>query len=296
MAAGLNAILAPSVNASGYRNFKIKSIARNACFIVINTDLISDFSPMLIQLRKQAPDAGVIVIDSMKSDFADNADVFIRVSPGTEPEALKEIMQKKSSKLRFIDKNKWSDCQNLTAGRKVYLIYNPANMIGFKPIAALTLIPIFTAPNAAYLSKFELSNIRDLLDDSSIDCLYIIGRTPHLDRDYKSIISQDCFIPDARVNVFLPASAFTEIKGSIIGYDGKVKRLKQLVPSKGESQSDVAIIDAVIKKMMIKPTAVKKQKLRKAKVPGSRQKIRGNNNRNLIVRESGYAYRNTRFS
>ncbi len=296
MAKALKAPLAPSININGYRGFNLMNIARNACLIVLNTDLIADFSPWFLRLRRRSPNARIIVIDSVENDLIDKADMFIRIAPRTESLALKELLRKKPGKPKIIANNTWQEYQDLSSRRKIYLIYHPVHVDGVKLPAGPVLVPVLTAPNASYLSKHNLSNAADLYGDKNIDCLCIIGKKPDLKRRYERIINQDCFIPDNEVSVFLPASAFTEVRGSVFGADGRMKKLKPIVAPKGESRSDVEIIDALIEKMAVNPAAAKKQVLRRAKTAVRRSKNTADNGWHLIVRENGYAYRNTRLS
>ena len=80
MAKALGAPVAPLVKFNAPSKNMIKGIARNSCFIFVNTDLMADHSSLLLQLREQAPDSRMIVIDSIKSKVTEGTSALFRLT------------------------------------------------------------------------------------------------------------------------------------------------------------------------------------------------------------------------
>ncbi|GAI77560.1 unnamed protein product, partial [marine sediment metagenome] len=90
----------------------------------------------------------------------------------------------------------------------------------------------------------------------------IIGTAPKLNRKYKTIIVQDCFPPQFRFDLFLPAATFAEVNGSVVNIEGKIKRIRKAIEPLGKSKSDDWII-AQISKRLNHNTKNRKPKKRK---------------------------------
>ncbi|MBA7654461.1 Periplasmic nitrate reductase [subsurface metagenome] len=141
------------------------------------------------------------------------------------------------------------------------------------------------------------SSTMDLLQDKNIDCLYLLGTAPKLNRKYKTIIVQDCFPPQVRFDLFLPTATFAEVNGSVVNIEGKIKRIRKAIEPLGKSKSDDWII-AQISKRLNHNTKNRKPKKRKTIISAiaKNRKVGEEYPIHLIVRENSYSFRGHRLS
>jgi anaerobic selenocysteine-containing dehydrogenase len=77
------------------------------------------------------------------------------------------------------------------------------------------------------------------------ECLYLIGESPRLASPCKTLIVQDCFVPDSDFDLFLPAAMPTEYDGSFINNNGKLKVMRKAAEPSGKARPDDWIIKEI---------------------------------------------------
>ncbi len=269
-------------------------------FLVVNTDLISDFSPLLLKLRMQSKiKSTIVVIDSLENKFTDLADLWLQPKPGKESETLKLLFARgKKMNTTGISHETLERCKDMLKKKNVYVLYNPADSRRIDVPKSVRILPLHSYINA--LKIFEMGtdgSVDDILKKKTIDCLYTIGVLPRLQKRYKTVIVQNCFPPPFEFDVFLPTATFVETRGSMINIEGKVKKVRKAIDPIGKSKPDDWIFHQVstILKYDIKKH---KSKQRKKMLFNVFKNIKMNKKYpvNLLVRENCYTYQGHRLS
>jgi NADH dehydrogenase/NADH:ubiquinone oxidoreductase subunit G len=291
----LNAkITAPMLIHGAGGSLKMDRIQGRIAFIVVNTDMVADFSVLFLKLRKRFKNKALfIIVNAIGNMSARWADVILKPEPGTELDLVKALTgQNKTSNKYGIAATDIMKVRSMLDNRKIYLLYNATNFHGTDLGKAVKEMPLYSQPNSAKVAKSGLDDTYEkILDNKSIDCLYLIGSAPKLSREYKKIIVQDCFMPDYDCDVFLPAATFAETSGSIIDIEGKKKRVQKAIEPAGKSQPDDWIFDTLAQMMNIEPGKGKNRKnIRKGKhvtriKPSRAFPVQ------LMLRENTYRYR-----
>ncbi|MBN2620215.1 (2Fe-2S)-binding protein [candidate division WOR-3 bacterium] len=226
--------------------FDFKGITKKAAFIIVNTDLISDFSPLLMRLRQRLNDPRFIVIDAIRSQFAQNADLWLRPIAGQEQEVIDDLTSKNSNGIAGIPKADMLRALELLAGKDPYLVYNTMSVTGVHSGKGMKVIPLNSSVNAATITRMGITaTMSDVLDDSTLTCLYCIGAGPRPGRQYATVIAQDCFLPAFDCDLILPSATFVETGGTVVALDGKKKRVRKAVTPAGKSRSDEWIFSEI---------------------------------------------------
>ena len=286
-------ISAPLAVENNLRPLNLKEFKNDSIFIILNTDLVSDFSPLLLKLRRQMPDAKFIVIDVLDSMMAQIADLWLRPKLGCESDLLRILF----SQTKVANRTGIAGCdiefaKNLLANKSVYLLYNPKNISNLELPDAVQSIPLSSQVNTLKILEQGLTcSIEDLLNNKSIDCLYLVGIAAKLSREYKTIIVQDFFSGVRDFDLFLPAATFAEVDGSVIDIEGNIKKLRKALEPTGEAMSDDWIINEIGKVLKCalnnKPKSLRSSSVQTLK----HNKLSKAYPYNLIVREDCYGYR-----
>ena len=275
------------------RPFDYKDIKSESVFILLNTDMVSDLSPLLLKMRARAKAASiVIVIDSIETPSAKSADYWIRSEPGKEQDILKQLLTRgKTGRRAGISTRAISECKELCAGKNIYVVSNADNIKDISMPKYVRVLPVTNTVNAIPLSKkrFEVSDT-ELMDDKDIDCLYLIGTAPKMNRKYETVIVQDCFLPSFDFDLFMPAATFVETKGSFINIEGKIKKLYKAIEPPGHARSDDWIIKQIIGKLK-GSSGVRKISKKRTKKTVTYGRVTKKYPYQLIVRENCYTFR-----
>lgn len=266
-------------------------------FIVLNTDLIEDFSVFLLKAKISLKDSPVIiVIDPIKTKLAESADLWLRPEPGREWELLDLILsEERLQDFVWIKKKEIIEARRLIAHRQVCVFYNPNNIKNERKKEDLKYLPLIRSLNHSILNSTNLFRPDDILNNKDIECLYLIGTNIPKTKRYKKVIVQDSFLPDFDFDLFLPSATFMEVEGSFIDMFGKEKRLKKVIEPLGNSRADDWIIKTIVDKIDFE--IVKKEGLREPnKEIGKEERVDPEYPFYLIVRENGFRYRNKSLS
>jgi NADH dehydrogenase/NADH:ubiquinone oxidoreductase subunit G len=273
--------------------FNLKEIKGEAAFIILNTDMVNDFSPLLLKLKAKIKTKPIfVVIDAIETQGVKMADFRLSPKPGKEQDLLNQLFaKKKTSSKSGVSAGDIAECKELLDNKNIYVLYNTFNIRNIVLPKHVQALPLTSMVNALPISKlhFESSNI-ELLQDKDIDCLYLIGTAPKLNRKYKTIVVQDCFLPAFDFDLFLPAATFAETNGSFVNIEGKNRKLRKAIEPPGQAKSDDWIIDQLHKKLQ---GSVRTGKIRKKKREENSKHtgVSKNYPLQLIVRENCYAYR-----
>ncbi len=226
--------LAVSINnLKDYNSIDYNALKMPGVIIAINVDLITDYSVLLLKLKQLWGDnLSIISIDSIKT----------RISR-KELEMLEALINNEDDKLlKYISEEQINRIKDIVKDKNIYLFYEPGN-VDIKNIPELVkLIPLHSKTNLLKLKEMVVEGIDEIIEDDGIECLYLIGESPELKKDYKKIIVQDQFLPQFKFDIFLPTATFVEVGGTFIGIDGEVKVIKQVIKPIKQARSDEWII------------------------------------------------------
>jgi hypothetical protein len=287
-------ISAPVALDGAVHPLSLKMVKDNGVIIVMNTDMVSDFSPLLVRLRmrlKKQPT--IIVIDSATNRLAENAALWLQPRPGKEYDVLKLIVGRKGMRnTTGISDETIASCRTLLEKKAAYVFYNPANINNVELPKGVHGVPLSSQINTSKIFDMGMDNaVDDRGGQKTISCLYAIGVIPGLSKKYKTVIVQNCYPPPFDFDVFLPVATFAETRGHAVSMDGKVKKIKKAIDPVGKSKPNDWIIQQVgnilnydVKKH--KPARRKRRRLH------SYKNIKTNKNYpiNLLVRENCYMY------
>lgn len=288
-------LAAPSSSDDTPLPLALKKIRNDAAIVIVNTDMVGDYSVLLLRLRRKLKGrATFIVIDALTRASDRFADIVLKPIPGTEKEVIDVLcgtgrLLKKSG----VTASEIELAMQLVKGRKLYVLYDPCHFNPGTPGKVSQTIRLYRQPNTLMIADRGADHpVEDILRSTDIDCLYLAGVAPRLDRKYRTIIVQDCFLPDFDFDVFLPAATFAEINGRMVDLEGKIKRLRRAIEPIGKAMPDEEIIDSIARAMgveLIKKPKPKKHKRTKRTIIEKTSKAYPVH---LIVRENAYVYRN----
>jgi len=275
---------------------------KKIALFVLNVDLIEDFSVFLLNLRNFLNENPlVIVIDPIQTKIAEAADIWLRPEANKEWEVLNLILSSdKLTDFAGIQKQELIEVRRLLKNREVCVLYNPNNIKECKCSNELKCFPLVSSLNHTFLSKANILKAMDVLNNSAIECLYLIGATIPKTKKYKKVIVQDCFLPDFDFDLFLPSATFIEVDGSFIDIKGKEKRLEKVFEPRGNSRPDEWIIKSIVERMDFERFKTGSSFIDIK--PGVEKVKTEDEDKNsdypfyLIVRENGFRFRNKRLS
>ncbi len=278
---------------------KIDKIKGSVAFIIVNTDMVSDYSVLLLKLRKKfKKNAAFIIIDAVAGKTSRYADAVLSPVPGTENDVLHALIgSRKIKKQTGIQTTEIEAAKSLTAGRKIFVLYEPPNSPTLKVPKPARALLLHSQCNMLKFTELGFDATQEqILADKSIDCLYVIGAAPNLTRKYQTVIVQDCFLPDFDFDVFLPAATFAEMNGSVYGIEGNMKKVRRVALPAGKAMSDDKIIDTLASATNVRlKKRIQKRRPKKTKKIVS-QKITKEYPITLITRQNAYGYRNKTLS
>ncbi len=279
----------------------VNNIEDDAVFIIVNTDMINDFSPLLLKLKSfLKKKTTFIVIDAVAHKLAHMADFWFRPKIGEEIDYLNRILtQQKMSAGTNLPVADLKFVKNVLQDRNIYLFYNPCNINNASTPQLDNSIILASGINTLKIMDMGVdTSATDLLENKNIDCLYLVGAAPRFNREYKAIIVQDCFLPQCDFDVFLPAATFAEIDGNVINIEGKVKKLRKAIEPRGNSKPDSWIINemSTILKYDLKIHTPRKRKGLITTAHARTVKPSKKYPLHLIIRENCYSYRGTPLS
>jgi len=280
--------------------FDLKGIKGNAVFIVVNTDMISDFSPLLLKLKARLKDESTfIVIDAVAGEITQMADLWMRPEPGKEGELLNDIFaQRKVGVHTNISIKDIKYARDLLFGKNCYLFCNPFNTENLSVPKEVKTIALPGSVNALKIGAMGIDkSVKDVLRDKNIESLYLCGVVPELTKKYDTVIVQDSFLPPCEFDVFLPAATFAEIDGSVMNIEGKIKKVRKAIEPRGKVKSDEWILSEIGRRLNLSPRSRKPMR-RKGTITTTHRSVRTSKAYpiRLIVREHSYMYRSTPLS
>ena len=277
----------------GLKPVQFKGLKNRPIFVVINTDLTTDFSVFLLKMKKIIkPPLEIIVIDPFKNCCGINATLWLRPAPDRLNNLLKILFSK--TRLRNttgIDDVEIERARGLIKNRDVYFVYNQLNLYNVNLPKQAKRILLYSQINTLKINKYGVdASYYDLLANHKIDCLYTIGMSPKLTNRYKAVIVQNCFRPRSDFDIFLPATTFIETKGSYLDLEARLKKTRPAVSPAGKARADHKIIQELIKGLGIKNTTriVYKRGKLGPRLPNKRSKKYPYF---LYVRENAYQFR-----
>ncbi len=275
--------------------FDLKGIKDEAVFIMVNTDMIGDFAPLLLRLRARLKGkATFIAIDAVGGAVTQMADLWMRSEPGKEGELLKHIFAQRKRRMHTnISVKDIKYVRDLLVGKNCYVLYNPFNTENLPVPKEVKLIALPSGINALKIDVMGVDRpVTQVLNDKNIECLYLCGIVPELTKQYDTVIVQDSFLPPFEFDVFLPAATFAEIDGSVMNIEGKIKKVRKAIEPRGKAKSDEWILREIARRLDLSGRSHKLMRRKSARITthcsvrlSKTYPIR------LIVREKSYMYR-----
>ncbi len=271
---------------------------RKIGLVVLNTDLIEDFSVFLLRLKKFLNEKPVIItIDPVRTRIAEQSDLWLRVQTGKEWELLNLLVSSQAPEdFAGVKKQNIIEARRLLVHKEVCVLYNAHNLQNNHEKCNLKCFPLISSLNYGFLTKANLPGADDIINNKDIKCLYLIGASIPETMKYERVIVQDCFLPDFDFDLFLPASTFLETEGSFVDITGKEKRLQKVIEPMGNSLPDEWIIKHITE--LIDFEMAKKDETPYLRKKAEVQKVVLDSNHPfyLMVRENGYRFRNRTLS
>ena len=298
LADSLKARLATPINLNHtLSTLQLNQIKGNVVFIILNTDMVADFSVLLLKLRKKFKNkASYVVIDAVQNTSNGFADVRLNLKPGAEKELLQALVGTgRVPRNAGISHEKITHTKNFITDKQIILIYNASNFQELQLPKSIKQLPLPSQVNTLEIARYGVeATYEETLKSQNIDCLYTVGVAPTPHKKYETVIVQDCFIPDFDFDVFLPAATFTETNGSIIDIEGKTRRLRRAIAPMDESRPDDWIVEEIASHLNLRLKKPRRRKLMTKKTikmkPNKDYPLR------LIIRENTYLYRNKTLS
>jgi NADH dehydrogenase/NADH:ubiquinone oxidoreductase subunit G len=267
----------------------------DVAFVIVNTDMIADFSVLLLNLRKKYKDrAFFIIVDAAGKEPIRFADIVLKPKPGTENDLIQILTgTRKSAKRTSVPSSEIEKARELLRGRKIYILYNASNFTATAHGRRAETVPLNSQINASKIMKAGIDDTyENIMNNKTTECLYLLGTAPALNKEYKTVIVQDCFLPDFDFDAFLPAAHFAEISGHVNDIAGKQKTLRRAVDPAGKSLSDEHILDELSRTLSLRPPRTKKKRHVKTRKLNTRSTTNATFPVQLILRENTYVYRN----
>jgi anaerobic selenocysteine-containing dehydrogenase len=257
--------------------------------------MISDFSVLLLEILKRTKQKSLFVmIDTVRSDTCKIADYRLHPQPGKEQELLGMLFLKGAKRnTTGVSNREIEQVKDILKGKKVYLLYNTANVQAIPVPRSVTPIPLNTAINHLKIAEYGIDRAhQSLLNKKDTQCLYMIGAVPAVKKRYQAVIVQDYFQPESEFDVFLPATTFAEIHGSVLDYAGKKKRVRKAIEPVGQSKPDDWIVKQLAHRLGAASMKKRIRRRKKTKTPlRSRIKVSKAYPLFLIARNNSYGYR-----
>jgi NADH dehydrogenase/NADH:ubiquinone oxidoreductase subunit G len=263
--------------------------------IAVGIDLVTDFSVLMLRLRAATRKVfPVIVIDPLRTRAAESATLWLRPKPGKEAELLNHILGTGPARnTTGVPTAEIDRARELLAGRKADILADPAfarfNARSDDDCARILALP--GEINKSRVSRLGVVDYQEALNDAGLDCLYLIGETPKLDRQYRFVMIQDCFRPDFEFDLFLPCSTLAETDGIFEDFAGGVRRLHRAVEPAERSQPDLWILNELGRRITTTAAAAKTDALLPKPEPAKKLKTSKTFPFYLMVRDNFYRYR-----
>ncbi len=290
-----SAVAAPRALDAVFKPVDAHKFEQGSVILIVNTDMVSDFAPILLHARQRSKmKHRIVVIDAVKSRVAELADVWLQPRPGKEADLLRSLFTGgRVGKSVGFSQQDYTECRDALREGPVYLLYNAGNMKGVKLPKRVRVLPLASSINAQKILEMGMDDSAErILKDRTVDCLYTIGVAPKLNRKYKRIIVQDSFLPPFEFDLFLPTASFVEIDGTVVSIDGKIKRLHKAIEPFGNSRSDLWIMSEIGKALNcdVKKRTSRRKRLVK-KLSPRKVTVTKKYPLYLVVRENAYVYR-----
>jgi ferredoxin len=288
-------IAAPLALDAVFKPVDVKKFKKGSIILIVNTDMVSDFAPLLLHARLHSKmKHSIIVIDAVRSRLAETADLWLQPGPGKEADLLKTLFTGgRIGRSVGISHQDIELCRDLLRGRTVYLLHNAGNMNGLKLPRRVEVLPLGSSINTLKIFKMGMDiSYENMLKDRTIDCLYTIGVAPRLNKKYKTIIVQDSFLPPYEFDLFLPAASFVEIDGTVVNITGRIERVRRAAEPFGNSKPDLWIVKEIGKSLKydLEKRTPKRNRRTKRSLPRSVTVTR-KYPLYLMVRENCYVHR-----
>ncbi len=274
---------------------RVEQLDRDGVYLCVNTDMVSDYSVLWLQLRHKGGNPKLVVIDSVANRSAKKADLWLRPKPG-QAAVLVELIMSRQEKVNKtgVAKTDIERAKKLLAGKKIYLVSDPETAAGIKLPKTVERVSLVSHINAFKIEQSGITaTVDELLNNRSINCLYVVGGMPKLRRPYPTVIVQDLFPDAGQCDLFLPAASFAEVNGSFVDMTGGSKKLSPAIDPRGNVKPDDWIVNEIAKGLGTKPTETRIEK-KKRTTQAAPVAIKPTKKFPfyLVVRPNAYSYRN----
>lgn len=273
----------------------VKGIREETVFIIVNTDMIGDFAPLLLRLRARLKGKiTCVVIDAVGCAFTQMAALWIKSEPGTEGAILNHIFTAKRKRMHTnISAKDIAWVRDLLVGKNCYVLYNPFNIDNLSVPKEIKAVALPSGINALKIDAMGTDRPAiQTLNDKNIECLYLCGSVPELTKKYDTVIVQDSFLPSHQLDVFLPVATFAEIDGSVMNIEGKIKKVRRAIAPRGKAKSDEWIVHEIARRLDFSGRSHQPMRRKSTIITAHRSaRLSKAYPIHLIVRENSYMHR-----
>ncbi|MBC7187601.1 MAG: molybdopterin-dependent oxidoreductase [Calditrichaeota bacterium] len=256
----------------------LAELRRADVVLCVMADTRFSMSVVGVELRRaQRRGARLLTLNPRDHNLALVADLWLRPEPGKEGELLRamsaEIARSVLGSTGTRDDEVQSAVRLLRRGRRPVILLGPEFMrephaadivtaveelarvcrAGVLPLpvhanflGAMLVQTLFSRPETSWDSVSALGAAKRL------GVLYLVGEhipAPQRWADY--VIYQNCYLPpeQSQVDVLLPVAAFTEVDGSLVNGDGRLRVLTRAVAPPGQAMPDWMILARLARQM-----------------------------------------------
>lgn len=223
---------------------KVPLERKKYALVVVGVDLLEEFMPFYLRVKQMSGTTPLlVVVDTLRTKTAEAADCWLRPVYGKQVNVLNALVGGAREKQPGgVSNHAITQARRMLAKREVLVLYNAHLSDPPRVSPHIPTVPLVTLINAPRVAGLRLNRASDVLNDESIDCMYLVKTNPKHRRRYRAVIAQGNYMPDFEFDVFLPAGTFVESEGTFLDFEGVRKHLAKVIDPIGQSRPHETIL------------------------------------------------------